>query len=85
MWRQSASSASSGSSSGRGEQLYPASGRSRVFADIDSTDASKRVVKARVDLLTSVAFNALETYFLVARNIRIGDADTLGELRIHLA
>ena len=61
------------------------SGRSRVFADIDSTDASKRVVKARVDLLTSVAFNALETYFLVARNIRIGDADTLGELRIHLA
>lgn len=61
------------------------SGRSRVFADIDSTDASKRVAQARIDLLTSVSFNALETYSLVAKNIRTGNVDTLGELHIHLA
>ena len=61
------------------------SGRSRAYADIDSADASKRVVKARVDLLTNVSFNALETYSLVANNVRTGDVDTLGELHIHLA
>ena len=61
------------------------SNRSRVLADIGSADASKRVIKARIDLLTSVSFGTAETYRLVARNARTGEVSVLGELHIHLA
>ncbi|WP_322152385.1 PglZ domain-containing protein [Paratractidigestivibacter sp.] len=61
------------------------SNRARVFADIELADASRRVIKVRIDLLTSVSFDATETYRLVARNVRTGESACLGELHIHLA
>ncbi len=53
------------------------SNRARVFADIELADASRHVIKVRIDLLTSVSFDVAEAYRLVARNVRTGEHKTV--------